>query len=194
MTKGKFGITMAAVAALAFVLAFLNIYTVLILLVGYAIIAENNNWLTRQVLHALYLRVAFTIASVLISGLFSGINALFSLVRAYGVMSVMSSINSFFQVVLNIVLFLICIMAFLKVVKEQDVKIPVISDLVDKSMGIFKPKPVKPAPQPAEQPPVAPPPPAAPSPEPVKADNEEWTCSCGNQNTGKFCSVCGTKK
>ena len=36
--------------------------------------------------------------------------------------------------------------------------------------------------------------PAAPSPAPAAPAADGWKCSCGTQNTGKFCAECGAKK
>lgn len=46
--------------------------------------------------------------------------------------------------------------------------------------------------QAAQQPAPAPAPAAAPAPAPAKMQAGGWTCACGNTNSGKFCSNCGS--
>ena len=35
---------------------------------------------------------------------------------------------------------------------------------------------------------------SVPAPTPVPQGNSVWQCACGNSNSGKFCTECGTKK
>lgn len=35
---------------------------------------------------------------------------------------------------------------------------------------------------------------SAPAPTPVPQGNSVWQCACGNSNSGRFCTECGTKK
>ena len=71
MQKGKLGISLAAIAVLAFALMCFGSFELLLLaLVGYAVIVEKNDWLTRQTLQALYLRLTYVIATAVFSWLF----------------------------------------------------------------------------------------------------------------------------
>ena len=59
MTKGKFGLSLAAVAVIAFGFAALRQPQSVLLVVGFALLAERDEWLNRQAMQALGGRAAF---------------------------------------------------------------------------------------------------------------------------------------
>lgn len=170
MTKGKYGLSLAAVAILSFVLAFFGFVEVLVLVLGFALVLEKDKWLSRQVMQAFYLRLAYSILLTVIGWVFTAFSSLFSLVKVYGAAAALSSVQSVISFLLYIGLFVLGLMAVLQLAKGKEANLPIISGLVDKSFGIFKPKaqaPVAPQPVPAapvqqQTPPV--PAPQAPAP------------------------------
>ena len=58
MQKGKFGVCLWFYAVLAFVLAFLGQTLLCGLLLGFVILAEKNEWLSKQVMQAFFLTLA----------------------------------------------------------------------------------------------------------------------------------------
>jgi hypothetical protein len=191
MTKGKYGLSLVAVAILSFVLAFFGLLEALILFLAFALILEKDQWLSRQVFQALYLRLAYVILSTVIGWAFTVINAFFGLFKAYRVINFFNSTQSVIQFLLYVGLFVMALIAVLRLAKGKDAGLPLIGTLVDKTFGIFtpkaKPQPTYQAPPPqaaqyqapvqnaqAYQPPAAqaaPPqsPPAAPAPQPEPA-------------------------
>ena len=74
MRKGKFGICLWFYAALAFVLAFLQQSMLCILLLGFVIVAERDEWTSRQVMQATFLG--------LLGSFISGVLNIFSVLKA----------------------------------------------------------------------------------------------------------------
>ena len=191
MTQGKYGLNLTAIAILGFVLAFFGLLEALILFLAYALILEKDQWLTRQVFQAFYLTLAYKVALTVVGWFFTAINAFFGLFDAYKVINFFTSVHSVIRFLLNIGLFVLALIAVLRLAKSKDANLPVLAGLTDKTMGLIKPK-AKPQPQPAPaaytappppppaapaappqaayQPPTPPPPPAAPEAPPVVSE------------------------
>ena len=187
MLKGKLGITLSAVAVLSFVLAFLGNVPILVLVVGYALIVEGNNWLTKQTLQALYLGLTYVIVNTILGGFFGATNYFFGKLNIRILSDSIGNIQFVCDKIITLGLLALCIIAIIKLLKDQDANLPILGNLADKSLGIIK---VKVAPQPQQQ---YTQPQAAPVQTPVQPTSETWVCACGKENTGKFCSVCGAK-
>lgn len=147
MTKGKYGLSMIAVAILAFVLAFFGFLEALILFLAFALILEKDQWLSRQVFQAFYLRLAYSVLLTVIGWFFTAINAFFGLFDAYRIVNVFSGIHSVIRFLLHVGLFVMALVAVLKLAKGKDAGLPFISNLVDATFGLIKKK-TKPQPQP----------------------------------------------
>jgi hypothetical protein len=131
------------VAAIAFAIAFFNFAEVLVLLVlivGYALIAEGNNWLTKQTLQALYLRLSLSILLTVIGWIFYGFNFLLGTGHLYGVQSVMNNLQNVFDGILYVLMLAACIVAVVRVVGGKDANLPLFGTLADKSLGLFTKK------------------------------------------------------
>lgn len=140
MEKGKLGIRLGFYGVAAFVLAFMGWSTALFLLLGVVLVAEKNEWATRQVIQAITLCVAATL-----------ISSILSLFNFIGYIPVIGSIWSTFKSVLNslidIAVLVFVIMGIVKNIKGQDAKLPLVSAVSDWAYGIAKPKEVKVQPQ-----------------------------------------------
>lgn len=177
MTKGKYGLSLVAVAILAFVLAFFGLLEALILFLAFALILEKDQWLSRQVFQAFYLRLAYVVVLTVVGWVFTAINAFFGLFDAYRVINFFSGVHNVIRFLLHVGLFVLALIAVLRLAKGKEAGLPVISGLVDKTFGLIKAK-AKAQPQQAYtaqpaapyQPPAAqaapPPPPPAPTPAP----------------------------
>lgn len=186
MLKGKLGITLSAVAILSFVLAFLGYVQILVLVVGYALIVEGNNWLTKQTLQALYLGLAYVIVNTILGGFFGAISYFFGKLNIEILLDGIGKIQVICDGIVTLGVLVLCVIAIIKLLKDQDANLPIFGNLADKSLGIIK---VKAAPQQQQY--------SQPQSEPVQAPvqprSETWVCACGKENIGKFCSVCGAK-
>jgi hypothetical protein len=177
MTKGKYGLSMIAVAILAFVLAFFGFLEALILFLAFALILEKDQWLSRQVFQAFYLRLAYSVLLTVIGWFFTAINAFFGLFDAYRIINAFNGIHNVIRFLLHIGLFVMALVAVLKLAKGNDAGLPFISNLVDATFGLIKKK-TKPQPQSqtAYQQPVTPAPSqpaAAPQQQPQPQQTQE---------------------
>ena len=73
MQKGKYGVCLWFYALVAFILAFLGQVLLGGLLLGFVIVAEKNEWLTRQVIQAFFLTIIVSV-----------INAVLDLLNIFG--------------------------------------------------------------------------------------------------------------
>ena len=138
MEKGKLGITLGAIAALSFILAYLSWGTALILIVGVALIVEKNDWLSKQVIKALYFTVLYSLAMSILNigfdilyGTIGNINFIYNLLR---------TIDKLATRIIDIGVLIICALAALKVVKGEEAAVPLVDHLVDQTLGLIKDK------------------------------------------------------
>ena len=82
--KTKLGISAGAVAAIAYLAGFFSGYVVLLLIVGYVFIAEDNDWLKTNTLKALALTLCFGFATQVLRFIPDLITLTDSLFRVWG--------------------------------------------------------------------------------------------------------------
>ena len=95
MTKGKFGLSLAAVAVIAFGFAALRQPQSVLLVVGFALLAERDEWLNRQAMQALLLTIAYYLAELVTGWIFGGLARFFGWVELYGAAGAMGKVGSF---------------------------------------------------------------------------------------------------
>lgn len=140
MKKGKFGLCLSFYAVLAFVLALLKQPLLCGLLLGFVIVAEDDRWAVRQVLQAFMLSLVstFVLDTVYtLAGILVPYSIGFFYDFAYGVLHVVSCLVYAGVLVLSI-------MAILRVCRDQEANVPLLSNLSYHVFGDQKPpKPVK---------------------------------------------------
>lgn len=212
MTKGKFGLSLAAVAVIAFGFAALRQPQSVLLVVGFALLAEKDEWLNRQAMQALLLTIAYYLAELVTGWVFGGLARLFGLVNLYGAASAMSTVDSFVGDVLYLALIVFSVLAVLRVLRGKDAGLPFLSKMTDGDIAAaIKPKirtatasaqtapPVQTAPiQTQYAPPAQPPassqtPPAVTSDAPAPAVRLCPACSAPLHEDSRFCTECGAK-
>ena len=143
MKKGTFGIRLSFYAVLAFVLAFLGQTLLLGLLLGFVIVAEKDEWLTRQTMQAFFLTIAVSV----VRGALDLISMLFSWIPSIGSISVSSIVLALFDWVnwaVSVVALIFIIIAVFKVLKGGEANVPLCASLANRAYGIVKEKPVYP--------------------------------------------------
>jgi len=149
LKKGKFGLRLAFYAVLAFVLALLKQPLLCGLLLGFVIFAEDDGWAVRQVLQGFMLSLVSTFA----------VDTVFSLAS----LVVPTSFGFFYDFVFGVLRVISClvyagvlvlsIMAILRVCRDQDANLPLLSNLSYHAFGEQKPpKPVNHPVWPQQQP------------------------------------------
>lgn len=161
MQKGKYGVCLWFYALVAFILAFLGQVLLGGLLLGFVIVTEKNEWLTRQVIQAFFLSIIVAV-----------INAVLDMLNIFGniplVGTVIGVVFNVISTIISIVVLVFVIIAMVKVVKGQEANMPLLNKLANRAYGIIEKKvytqaaPVNYAQPQAPQAPQAPVPPQAP--------------------------------
>ncbi len=181
MTKGKFGLSLAAVAVIAFGFAALRQPQSVLLVAGFALLAEKDEWLNRQALQALLLTIAYYLGELVTGWVFGGLARLFGWVELYGAAGAMSKMGSFVGDVLYLTLIVFSVLAVLRVLRGKDAGLPFISKMAGGDIAAeIKPK-TRTAAASAQ---TAPPAPAA---------RLCPACSAPLNEDSRFCIECGAK-
>ncbi len=169
MTKGKIGIALPIIAALVFVFAILNQPLAILLIVGFAVIAEKDEWLNRQVIQGLLLNVAYIIARLAFNIFFGFFDHILTNFEAYEAASTFGDIHNVISDLLYVALLVFAIISIIKVVAGKEANIPVLSKIAE---GGFKALEVKKA-----------------------APVDRFCANCGTklEEGSAFCPECGTK-
>lgn len=212
MTKGKFGLSLAAIAVIAFGFSALRQPQSVLLVAGFALLAEKDKWLNKQAMQALLLTIAYYLAELVTDWIFGGLARFFGWVKLYDAASAMSKVDSFVSDVLYIALIVFSVIAVLRVLRGKDAGLPFLSKMADgdiaavlKSDTRAAEAPVQTAPpvqavstQPQYTPPAQPP---ASSQTPLIVTQDEPAlvprlcpaCSAPLHEDSVFCTECGTK-
>jgi len=211
MTKGKFGLILAAVAVIAFGFSALMQPQSVLLVAGYALLAERDEWLNRQAIQALLLTIGYYLAELVTGWIFGGLATFFGWVRMYGAAGAMSTVDSFVGDVLYLALIAFSVFAVLRVLRGEDAGLPFIAKMASGDFAAAFQKSPEPKPLPVQfQPPAyaaykettAAQPfvssaarPDLQTPVWQKATVGSHCSSCGAtlQENSKFCTECGKK-
>ena len=131
MRKDSFGICLSFYAMLGFVLALLGQTMLALLLLGFVIVVEKDQWLTMQVMQAFFLSI--------FSGIVSTIIGIFSILYKIPFLGVLfSSIFGVITSIVSLVVIVIAIIGIARTSKEKDANIPLASDFAQKAFGVVK--------------------------------------------------------
>ena len=129
MTKGKFGLSTAAIAVIAFGFAALRQPTSVLLVCGFALLAEKDAWLNKQAMQALLLTIAYYLAELVTGWIFGGLARFFGWVKLYDAVSAMGKVGSFVGDVLYLALIVFSVLAALRVLRGKDARLPFIAKM-----------------------------------------------------------------
>ena len=218
MSKGKFGINNTAIAVIAFVFAALGNPLAVLLITGFALLAERDEWLNHQTVQALLLNLVYTVINLVFGWVFGWIVWFFAEVEAFKVAKFFSDAEGYVRDALYVALIALCAFAVLRVMKGKEVKFPLISKMAGGNIADALIKTARPAPQNAPpytpsqavpippvptaqtQPQYAPPQetPTAPPPAPMAqatAPQVKYCLQCGASLSADaaFCRNCGER-
>lgn len=136
MRKTNIGISDAALACLAYLLALFGGYTPLLLVVGYVLIKEKNDWLRFSVVKATLLSVCFTVTSILINllpNLIGFINSICNVfegsgIRSYAISNIANALDSGLNLTEKVFFILLAVMS----IKHGTLKLGFIDKLAEK--------------------------------------------------------------
>jgi hypothetical protein len=140
MSKGKFGLSLAAVAVIAFGFSALRQPQSVLLVAGFALLAEKDEWLNKQAMQALLLTIVYYVAELVNDWIFGGLARFFEWVELYDAKNVMSTAGSFVEDVLYLALIVFSALAVLRVLRGKDAKLPFLSKMVDGDIAALKSK------------------------------------------------------
>ena len=141
MTKGKFGLSLAAIAVIAFGFAALRQPQSVLLVVGFALLAERDEWLNRQAMQAFLLTIAYYLAELVTGWIFGGLARFFGWVELYGTAGAMGKVGSFVSDALYLALIVFSVLAVLRVLRGKDAGLPFIAKMASGDFAAaMKPK------------------------------------------------------
>jgi len=199
MKKGKFEISLSVIAVIAFAFALLRQPTAVILVCGFAILAEKDRWLNRQAIQALLLTITYYLLVLVSNFVFGGVAKFFGWIDAYKAQNALVNVNSIVNDVIYIAFIVFCVIAIIRNLCGKDAGLPLLSKM---SAGNIKTSKIQPTvkqftqPQSAEPTYKSPAQSAAPDQTaPVKPSASKFCPSCGAHLTedSTFCTECGAK-
>lgn len=192
MEKGKFGIRLSFYAVVAFALVIFGYDTLLFLLAGVVLLAEKNEWATRQVIQAICLSFVVNILS-------SVLNVFNFIYKIPFIGSAWSSVISVLTSLVDLAVLVFAVIAIINTAKGKEAGIPLANKFADWAYGkiVVKPQPVYQ--QPVYQQPMQAQAPYQQPVQPVQAQAQPEAqpvvvcTNCGTPlNGGAFCTKCGT--
>lgn len=144
MQKGKSGLCLRTIAVIAFALCGIRQPLLVLLVTGFAILAEKDAWLNRQTLQALLLVITSYIVELIFSGVFDGVSQVLSWRGLYDAGNTISIIDNIMRAVAYIVLIVFCVVGGSRVLNGEDAGLPLLAKLVDGDFSMMlapKPKP-----------------------------------------------------
>ena len=133
MQKGKYGIYLWFYAALAFILAILGQTLLCGLLLGFVIVAERDEWLTRQAIQAFCLCFFNAIVSTVL-GIFDPLE------RIPLVGSVFSMMFGIISGIISLLVLIFAIIALVNVCKGKEAGVPLAKQFAHRAYGFVEQK------------------------------------------------------
>ncbi|WMJ22471.1 hypothetical protein RBG61_10800 [Paludicola sp. MB14-C6] len=147
MEKGKYGIYLWFYAVIAFILAFLGQSLLGGLLLGFVIVVEKNDWLTKQVIQAFLLTLFNSVAQLILGWIkigridFSdhGLPWMISNITN-GIGAIVNGFIAFLGAIVTVAVLVFCIIGIVNVSKGKDANIPLFSKIANRAFGIVEKK------------------------------------------------------
>lgn len=130
--KGISGIRLGYLAALAFLFAITGQTVICGLMMLAAIFLEKNEWLGRQTMQALLLRLVFQAISWIFSGIYSGLVWLDYIV-------ILTDVFRVIEAICFLLLCLLGIIGIFNVIKDKEADLPVLSGIAYRAYGRIRP-------------------------------------------------------
>ena len=135
--KTKLGISVAMLAAGTYLLGLFSGYLALVLIAGYVLICESDEWLKKAVVKALVVTVAFSLASAIIGLIPNAINIVDDICNVFGGSFGIGFISRFINLINTLLSvfqkLLMLAFAFLAL-DGKTIKLPVIDDFIEKHL------------------------------------------------------------
>lgn len=143
LKQGKFGICLAFYAILAFVLALLQQPLLCGALLAFVLLAEGDRWAVRQVLQGFMLSLIVSFFSNITYMVGSFVSLPFNLLFGWDHYGFHDAVQRVFSFIVYVGALVLAVMAVLRLCREQEANVPLLSNLAYRIMGEQKPRPVK---------------------------------------------------
>lgn len=137
MQKTKLGISVGLLGALIYFAGLFSGILAMVLIAGYVLLVEDNEWLKKTGVKALALSIVFSLAITVIGLIPDAINIVTSFLSILNIniyLSLVSSIISLLKSIINFVETILFIGLGLKALNQGTIEIPVVDDLIKKYM------------------------------------------------------------
>ena len=137
MEKTKLGVSVGLFGAFIFAAAYFGGYMSAILVLGYVLLMESDEWLKKTAVKAVATLAVFSFLIAVVGLIPEGINWLTSVINTFGANVRFEFLNDVFGVVkgfINIVKDVVFLALIVKALSKETIKLPVVDDLIDKYM------------------------------------------------------------
>ncbi len=134
-SKSKSGIKLITFALIGYIFCYFGYYQFLLLLLGYVVLVEKNNWLIYQLTQALILRLSYDVIRSIWNFIHQSLHKFFNYLEVK--YETMSSLSSFNDTVIDLLLYAFLILLIIGIIRlliSKEVKIPFISNLTKKAV------------------------------------------------------------
>jgi len=190
LKTGKLGLKLSFFAVIIYLTCFFGSFEALLILCGFLILVEKDDWLSIHAFQALLLKSIYCLACAITNNIYSWINN-YPLADSFTstFLKDASHIHDTLIFIFGILLLIIIMIAALEAGKGVNVNIPFVSSTIKKMMN-FKAFEVRTSQNTQKTESLN-----GTTPDVKNQENNEWYCSqCGSRNTTEFCVKCGTKK
>lgn len=137
MEKAKIGISVGVFGAIIYAVALFGGYLPTVLLIGYVLLMESNEWLKKTSVKALATLACFSILLLVVELIPDALNLITSFINIFGASLYFSFINEVFSVISQVIYFikdLLFIALIFKSFNQGTIKLPVVDNLINKHM------------------------------------------------------------
>ena len=135
--KTKLGLSVTMLAAATYLLGLFNGNLALLLVAGYVLLCESDEWLKKNVVKALVLSLAFSVVSAVIGFIPNAISLVDDLVNIFGgnfSIGFISRIVNFVNTVITVFEKLLFLGLAYMAAKNKTIKLPVVDDIIEKNL------------------------------------------------------------
>lgn len=137
MQKTKLGVSVGLLGTSVYFMGLFGGYTVVVLLAGYILLCENNEWLRKAAVKAVSVMAAFSFLIAVVNLIPNAISFIDSFVSIFGghfYIAFLSNLVNMVVAALNILEKLLLLGLGIKALNQGTISVPVIDKLIDKYM------------------------------------------------------------
>lgn len=138
MQKTKLGISVGLLGAAIYFTGLFSGYLVAVVLAGYVLLCEDNQWLRKSAVKAISVMIAFSFLITVVNLIPNAISVIDSIVSMFGGNFYLAFISNLVNAVvaaLNIIEKLVLLGLGVKALNQGTITVPVVDNLINKYMG-----------------------------------------------------------